>query len=256
VIVKKPNYRIFILVLLFIACKPPKIQVDLTEVSDPDIVLVNIGDGDRASIADLIIRVNNCRPAAVGLYVAILGRRDSLQDLYLSYALEETPNDVMGYLVNGNSVQYPDSLFTSQVTDMGVMGFDKIGRISSHTMPVKRISEFDHEIFAMKLLSLWKPERYKSIKDSIPKSKPFPIYFQRTVNEYHVIHGDSLSVEDHFMDLFEKVVILGYLGPSPEDKHFTPIRFVNYTPRDEPDTYGTVIVANTLRQLHDQIETW
>jgi hypothetical protein len=43
--------------------------------------------------------------------------------------------------------------------------------------------------------------------------------------------------------------LLGYIGPSNEDKHFTPIRLAEKFPENEPDTYGIIIIANEIRTL-------
>ncbi len=42
---------------------------------------------------------------------------------------------------------------------------------------------------------------------------------------------------------------MGYLGPSNEDKHFTPLRSLGRYDADEPDTYGLVIIANEIRTI-------
>ena len=48
-----------------------------------------------------------------------------------------------------------------------------------------------------------------------------------------------------------KCFLVGYTGPENEDKHFTPLRFIDdkkYN-HDEPDTYGLVIIANEMRTI-------
>ena len=57
------------LLLIFLACEPPKINVELTAEIDPDIVLVNIGEGNRAFLGDLLWRINRCDPKLVGIHL-------------------------------------------------------------------------------------------------------------------------------------------------------------------------------------------
>ena len=60
---------LFILVLL-LQCGKKKAQVQevaLGSNTDNEIVLINIGDGDRSEIADLLLKIGKCDPLVIGI---------------------------------------------------------------------------------------------------------------------------------------------------------------------------------------------
>ncbi|HLG40855.1 MAG TPA: hypothetical protein VI461_14345, partial [Chitinophagaceae bacterium] len=76
-----------------------------------------------------------------------------------------------------------------------------------------------------------------------------PIKFTRTLEEFIHFNGLDLKTKNLCEYLRDKVVFLGYLGPSNEDKHFTPIRLVKKYADNQPDTYGLVMIANEIRTI-------
>jgi len=56
---------------------------------------------------------------------------------------------------------------------------------------------------------------------------------------------DSVKIKD-------KIVLLGYLGPTDEDKKHTPMKMESLSITNtewEKDTYGVVILANIVRMV-------
>jgi hypothetical protein len=122
---------------------------------------------------------------------------------------------------------------------------DNIDGISSHITPVRIIDGEVHESFPLKILKAWKP----GFTNGFDKNEAIPINFTRTLDQFVHFDASNVDVEHNLNDLKDKVVILGYLGPSNEDKHFTPIRQVVRYPEGQPDTYGAVLVANEIRTI-------
>ena len=110
--------------------------------------------------------------------------------------------------------------------------------------PIRLINNHPEELFSLKIIKQWKPD----FKDSFALNQSIPVKFSRTLNGFRHFDASQLRNID-CSKLNGKIVLLGYLGPSDEDKHFTPIRIVEEYPEDKPDTYGLVIIANEIRTI-------
>ena len=241
------SFFIFISCLLFqLCCNIPKVK--LTNQIDPDIVLVNIGDVDRTAIADMLLWIDSCKPALIAVDVWFIKEKDSLQDSKLIDALKTIKKDILSYALDslGNPVK-SHKKFSSLAFDDGLAVLKETNGLSDRFIPVRKIKNHIHEHFALKIVRHWKPDFDYKFK----VNKSISVNFTRTVNQYKYVHGEDIN-KDLVADIFkDKIVMLGYLGPSDEDKHFTPLRFVKNYPDKAPDTYGVVILANAVRTILD-----
>jgi len=233
--------------LLFnVCCNVPKVK--LTNQVDPDIVLVNIGDVDRAAIAKMLLKVDSCKPILIAIDAWFVREKDSVQDLKLIEALRIVKNDILSYALDslGNPVRSHNK-FRSHAMDEGLAVLEETNGLSDRFIPVSKIKRNLYEHFALKIARHWKPDFDYKFK----VNKSIPVNFTRTLNQYKHVHGEDVN-KDLVADIFKgKIVIFGYLGPTDEDKHFTPIRLVKDYPDKKPDTYGVVILANALRTILD-----
>jgi CHASE2 domain-containing sensor protein len=241
------SFFIFISCFVFqLCCNIPKVK--LTNQIDPDIVLVNIGDVDRTAIADMLLRIDSCRPAVIAVDAWFIEEKDSLQDSKLINALKTIKKDILSYALD--SLRNPvksHKKFSSLVLDDGLAMAEKTNGLSDRFIPVRKIKNHFHEHFALKICRIWKPGlRYK-----FKTNKSMQVNFIRTLDRF--IHVEGVDINANLVDnIFkDKIVMLGYLGPSDDDKHFTPLRFVKDYPDNAPDTYGVVILANSVRTILD-----
>lgn len=230
--------------LLIGACTEKKkspIQPDI----DPDIVLVNIEKGDRAFIGNLIRAVDSCRPAVIAVDAWFVNSKGYEEDSVLVATFKAVPNDIVAYSIDpGMGVKQSHLKFRSFFTGEGVMEYE--GDESGIAMqPLFVFNGEVHEAFSLRILRQWKPE----FKHNFTKNQSIIVDFKRPLENY--LHFDISSVRTHREELKNKVVILGYLGPDNEDKHFTPLRKLKKYPANEPDSYSAVMVANTVRTLLD-----
>lgn len=103
---------------------------------DNDVVIVNVGNLKRQEIAQLLNRVNSCKPAAVGIDVFFEGsyrhqnKLDSIFDNMLVDALRNTPNLV---LVSGGDESY-------EKVDKSTTTFNPLNLFSSNKIIEKKDS--------------------------------------------------------------------------------------------------------------------
>ena len=240
---KRSLIFIFSLALFFAKCNIPSIELEKS--IDPDIVLINIEQGDRAFIGKVLLKLDSLKPLVVGINVTFQGRKK--QDSGLVAALERLKNDILIYNIKqGGVINGSDSVFTN-LTDKGNLYYEQRLNLITTIIPLQKINDSVYESFALKIIKHWKPDFVSKLK----VDEKIDIRYTRNLEKFFVIDG-SLLLDMNVADLAlsNKVFLVGYTGPENEDKHFTPLRFVNrkYKP-NEPDTYGLVIIANEIRTI-------
>jgi len=238
---------LFIVIVTFqLGCRTP--EVELTNERDPDIVLVNIGEVDRAEIAKMLLKIDSFKPKLIAVDVWFVKEKDSLLDSKLVDALKAIDKDILSYAFepSGKLVKSHDK-FRSHALDDGLAVIEVVDGLSQEFIPIRKVGNAIHEHFALKILRHWKP----GFQCKVKPNKSIPVKFTRTLEQFMRVEGVDINrdmVENIFKD---KIVMLGYIGPTNEDKHFTPIRLVKNYPEKEPDTYGVVTIANAIRTLLD-----
>jgi hypothetical protein len=219
-------------------------KVYLTDQIDPDIVLINMGDGDRTSIGNLLLKIDSCKPTLIAVDAWFIKEKDSFQDSVLINALKKIQNDLLAYTTDstGNLLK-SHSKFRSLVSEEG-LAISYEDELSTNMVPLDNIGGTINENFALKIIKYWKP----SFSHNFKKDELIPVKFTRSLDQFVHYEGSKLEAEN-CKDLKNKIVLVGYLGPSNEDKHFTPMRRFGRFDADEPDTYGLVIIANEIRTI-------
>ena len=244
--------------------------------ADQDVVLVNIGQEPRASIAMLIDSISQHNPAVLGVDTFFhFPKDDTLGDLMLMDALGRVENLVMvtKVLYNIETDEF-DSLVTSWpmftwnsdsahanlLTDAGVQEDLKMCREFN---PVLTLSDgTDQQAFAVKLASYFAPEKTEKFLETAKIVEV--INYRGNVLDYGATKFGTkfaaLDVYDVFgqnyvPEMIEgKVVIFCYLGDylgdraSLEDKYFTPLN-ETYIGRALADMYGGVVHANIVSMI-------
>jgi CHASE2 domain-containing sensor protein len=222
--------------------------VNLVRSPDPDIVLVNIENGDREFIGKVLLKLDSLNPILIGVDVFFQGKKTKREDSILIHSLEIINNDILPYGLSDNKeFEQSDSVFTHFAKDKGFLKYDRtIGLISNMT-PLPKIENQIHESFAYKIVKYWKP----GFKANFEINEQIPINYQRPLENFLRLDGSFLlETSINNFDLKNKIVLLGYIGPGKEDKYSTPLRFIGKElDHNDPDTYGLVIIANQIRTI-------
>ena len=237
--------RLLLIFVTFVSCGQER-NVRLTDKIDPDIVIVNIEEGDRDFIGKVLLTIDSCKPKLIAIDAWFVDEKDNFQDSVLMTALKIVDNDILGYTLDslGLPLKSHDK-FRNYVSAEGLAVLDNVDGISSHITPINTIDNEEHELFPLVIVKKWRPD----FVNRFDKDETIPIKFTRTIDQYVHFNGSSLTTRENLKDIEDKIVLLGYLGPSNEDKQFTPVRQVIKHKHGDPDTYGVVVIANEIRTI-------
>ncbi len=167
--------------------------VKLTDAIDPDIVLINLEEGDRSFIGNLLPKIDSCDPRLVGIDGWFLGERDSIQDFVLMKAFKVVQNDILGYIVDSSGIPMKsDSKFGSLVKDQGSLVVEGPKGLSSFFTPIQTMNNEIHEHFSVEVSKYWKPD----FKPNFKTDELIPIKFTRTLNQFIHFNGSELTANN------------------------------------------------------------
>lgn len=243
---------------------------------DNRIVIVNIGNADRAGIAGLIEKTASYDPKIIGLDVTFDGPRDPAADSLLSEVVRNTPN-----LVLANQIFYPDK--KTKVVENGFFGSvsHKQGFVNMVSkdqqsvrlfLPFEMVEEKKYKSFAVALAEAYDSGAVRKLEK---RHKEFEtINYTRRLSrqgddavdldskvkvkdhdQYQTVEPDVLMSDGIESNLLKgKIVLLGYVNRSPDDildKKFTPMN-KRYAGKSVPDMNGIVVHANIISMILDK----
>ena len=125
----------------------------LTEKIDPDIVLINIEEGDRAFIGKLLKIVDSCKPILIGIDVFFEIEKDPIQDSILMQAFKEIDNDILVCkLDSAGKPIMPIVKFSSFASDVGLATAQALEGITSFITPLGVIDSNINKYFSFALI--------------------------------------------------------------------------------------------------------
>ncbi|MGE5679920.1 MAG: CHASE2 domain-containing protein [Bacillota bacterium] len=231
--------------------------------ADTNIVLVNIGDLDRAGIAREINIINSCRPKVIGLDLFFLTDKEPEKDLLLKEAISRAKNLVIACKLEKYDPKLDryDSLacsdkFLGRRTAIGFSNLpeeDNSGyrTIRSFRSYAKYKSSFE-TAFALKIVEQVDKKYIKTLnKRNYDKEL---INYTGNLNKYYYLESSDLfSADFNRAILRDKIVLIGFMGIDPQTKTFEDIFFTpineRYAGRTFPDMYGVVINANIISMI-------
>ena len=222
---------------------------------DDRIVIVNIGDADRAQIAGMLELVNGSKPKAIGLDVEFKEAREETADAMLLQAIQRTPNMVGASRLNWKEkegIEYR-GYFANAIPDYGYVNFigEDAGTIRFFS-PREKANGQEYLCFASALIKKGDPEIYN--KQAKRDRHLERIHYKRRTAQYHVVNGYDLLEGKVSPNLFQnKYVLMGYINEdihNVEDKHFTPMN-ASFAGKSLPDMNGVVIHANIISMMLD-----
>lgn len=222
---------------------------------DNRIVILNIGDADRAAIAQIIEKLRITKPKVIGLDVLFNGPREAESDSVLRHMIGSTPNLIVVSRIDWTNKAVPEDvgyfgIYTPNRGYANFIGedggtirtfspFEKIKNKQLTSFPVALVKSYDNKAF----LKLQKRKRDYEI-----------INYSRKIDQYMMIDASDLLADNVSPEIFtNKIVLVGYINPDPsyvDDKHFTPLN-KEFVGRSVPDMNGIVIHANIISMILD-----
>lgn len=228
--------------------------------ADTNIVMVNIGELNRAEIAQQIEIINSHEPAVIGLDAFFRKEKTSDLDEPLEQALLKTKNLVVASkLANYNeeknrfdSLELSHPKFAQNATPgfVNVITDDEASFRTSREISFKEnIGDSTHWSFAAQIVKSFKNDAFKKLEARGNETEI--INFRGNFKKFYAL--DVTDIFDSTSDLSflkGKIVLMGFLGenfekPSLEDVFFTPLN-EHYAGKSYPDMYGVVIHANVI----------
>jgi CHASE2 domain-containing sensor protein len=229
---------------------------------DTNIVLINIRQLDRKGIAQQIALVNNYQPKVIGVDALFLERRDTLSDNLLALSFSFCSNLVLASKLNNfiedlkcyDSLVLPHPLFMNYANT----GFANLptNNVNSKTIrmfkPTAILKNGLASSFSAEVVKAFDKSAYLELFKRGNAAET--INYRGNFNKFYLLdYADLNSSAVDLSFIKDKIVIMGYIGPSVaqkdlEDIYFTPLN-ENYAGRSYPDMYGVVIHANIISMI-------
>ncbi len=214
--------------------------------TDTNVVIVNIGQGNRTAIAQMIAAVSAQNPKAIGVDVLFSTQKDPVGDSLLRAQFSQNPKLVGAYNINAKGNR---GYFYAQSKHKGFANF--VGEeegVIRHFTPIEQKEQVP--AFATAVMQVANAQAYEQLLKRHQQTEI--INYQRKADKYIIVDGSSLIAGQTAPSLFtNKVVLLGYVATGVndvEDKHFTPMN-AKYTGRALPDMNGVFIHANIISMI-------
>lgn len=215
-----------------------------------DVIIVNVKQSDRFTIAQAIEKVQEQHPKVIGLDVVFRDLKNPFVDSILKKTLHKHSNIVTSYFLENDSVISNHNDFKS---DKDIEGFINMNLPNQDAVVRDFIGVKDAELYSFATqLALesgkLKEENLLKLKDRIP------INYKGNQSSFLSFDIDELLELESIPAMQNTIVVFGYLGTPTgnkfdiEDKLFTPLN-EKYVGRSTPDMYGVVIHANIVKML-------
>lgn len=242
--------------------------------ADESVVLVNIGNLNRAGIAEELRIISKYEPRAIGLDILLDIELDPEQDSLLEAALRTSPNTVLGHKLlyspeidhfGSSLMPIPRFRLTSELAYVnlitGASHQDELKVCRSFT-PSEILEDTAALAFSVKLASYADPEKTQKFLNRSKQEEL--INYRGNVFDFGATHygtryfaldvGDVLN-ENFMGDIIkDKIVIFCFMGAhlgdrlTIEDKFFTPLNR-SFVGKADHDMFGGVIHANIISMI-------
>jgi CHASE2 domain-containing sensor protein len=218
---------------------------------ETNIVIVNIGDADRAGIAAIIEKVKRGNPKVTGIDVFFREPKDAAQDSLLKQAVSGATNIVTAYYLEEkeHGLQPAGFLFNSP----GAKGYANFvgeeGGVNRNILPFLKEGDETYQSFAAAIVEKADPVAYKKLLKR--KKRIETINYTSADDNYIPVEGADLLSGKDSISLAGKIVLIGYFPSNLndiEDKHFTPVNSRTFG-KSMPDMHGIVIHANIISMM-------
>ena len=220
---------------------------------DTSIVIVNIGEADRAEIAGMMQSIRTSKPSVLGVDILFNEAKDPYSDSLLQLAINTDTNIVMAYnlIIEGDQAK-PTGFLYEKERSKGFANFvGEEGGSIRYTAPFYKTATDTYLSFATAVAAKAYPIAYKELtkRNKITET----VNYSRRAADFIVINGEDMLRDTGFDHTVfnNKVVLMGYISSNVyniEDKHFTPLNKKSVG-KSIPDMEGIFIHANILHMV-------
>lgn len=224
-------------------------HVSIIEGKDTNIVLVNIGDGDRKYIATVLNHLTILNPQVIGIDAFFATRKDSIGDEMLRQSLRDS-EIILGIKTEGTKLYGTDIFFTKN-NKVGVAML-KLKDSYADNYQVQYPTNYgmiNH--ISVSLAKRMNPKKANVFLKRNGHKTNLPIQITKFKNQFTYYEYKDLSFKSK--EIEGKIILLGYLGPGNEDKFKTYSSVFNSNiDTESADMYGCTIIANQIRMVLEE----
>ncbi|MFY0713463.1 CHASE2 domain-containing protein [Seonamhaeicola sp. NFXS20] len=218
---------------------------------EKDIIIVNIKQSDRFTIAQAIEKVQQQNPKAIGIDAIFKEQKNTFTDSILKAVLNKYDNIITAYYFEGDSLITNHNYFKTNNENQGFINvnFNNEDKVIRDFLGIKKTENklsFATQV-ALKAGKLSK-------KDVETLSEGIPINYFGNLDAFLTFDIDELLDLETIPSITNAIVLFGYLGTPTgnafdiEDKHFTPLN-ETFVGKSTPDMFGVLIHANIIKML-------
>jgi CHASE2 domain-containing sensor protein len=244
-------YKFVLILLLFgliTSCGQPQSDQERSKIAiDSTIILINYKSVDRATIAKGIATINKCNPKVIGINAVFLGLKDPKKDSMLSLSFSERRNIVLAiegeFTGTGdeNKLIHSDPFFTQNTLSEGLIYYGYTNdKVTSH-LQFKSVDGKVVWSFPVNIATHYNPLKGVKFMNEFSGDTYYQINFKRNLSDFVTLDIENLENLD-CASIDGKIVLIGYLGPTDNDKFST-------TSKEYNQMYSTVIIGNIILDL-------
>lgn len=223
---------------------------------EQNIVLINVDTLDREGIANQISIINSLKPKVIALDLQFSTDTEYDKDTHLIQELDHCKNLVMLSIIEnytGEDIEYkrfeygslPDYA-TNAKTGFGnaILEKDEFQTLKRFSILEKVNVGYEYH-FAIRTAMQF--DSLKTMGFIKGKSRIIDVDYKDGKRKFKSFSAnDILNKNLSEEDINGKIILMGYIGPTDEDKFYTPLN--NKKNPIKPDMYGLVFMANIISQ--------
>lgn len=230
---------------------------------DTNIVLVNLSNLSRSDIARQVNIINSFNPKVIGIDAIFQEGKEHYSDSLLADAFSKCRNLVLVSKLDKyreESDAYDTLVSSIEIFNkFALNGFANLpndDKVSFRTIrefkPVSKTNGTKVNAFASEIVKIYNPEALQKLNRRDNETEKIN-YIGNYNKFYYLDVYQVLSGESDISITKDKIVLMGFMGRSLNDKTFEDIYFTplneRYAGKAFPDMYGVVIHANIISMI-------
>ncbi|APY11155.1 hypothetical protein BWZ22_07820 [Seonamhaeicola sp. S2-3] len=219
---------------------------------EKDIIVVNIKQSDRFTIAQAIEKVQQQNPKVIGIDAIFKEPKNTFTDSILKAVLNKYENIVTAYYFEGDSLISNHNYFKTNNENQGFINvnFNNDDKVIRDFLGLKKP---ENKLSFATQVALKAGKLSQTNAETL--SEGIPINYFGNLDAFLTFDIDELlDLESSIPSIKNAIVLFGYLGTPTgnafdiEDKHFTPLN-KTFVGKSTPDMFGVLIHANIIKML-------